>query len=114
MTVSDAKGNLSNTMPPQMNCPACGSDMRSRSLLSYHSLQPYRVCPDCNARYTADRKTKLRQVPIIILALISLGLTAAGALIEPAWLLPAVFSYFVLLVYVGYVVSKVSWVQYHN
>jgi hypothetical protein len=99
-------------MPLQMNCPVCGSDMRSRSLLSHYSLKPYRVCPDCNARYTADLNTKKQQVPIVLLTLIALGLTAAVSISGLVWILPAVVSYIILLVYVGYAVSKVAYVRY--
>ena len=95
-----------------MNCPVCGSDMRSRSLLSHYSLKPYRVCPDCNAKYTTDSKTKKRQIPVIILALIALGLTLAVHWKGFGWLLPAVVSYIILWVYAGYVLSKVTYVQY--
>lgn len=99
-------------MPPQMNCPVCSSDMRSRSLLSHYSLKPYRVCPDCQARYTADSKSKRRQVLIAILALVALGLTAAVRFEGLGWLLPAVASYIVLWVYVGYALSKIVYVRY--
>jgi len=101
-------------MPPKMNCPTCGSDMRGRSLLSHWSLRPYRVCPDCNAKYTADANTKKRQLPIIALVLIALGLTAAVHLKGFVWLAPAVVSYVVLWGYVGYAVSKVTYVRYHD
>lgn len=101
-------------MPLQMNCPVCGSDMRSRSLFSHDSLKPYRVCPDCNARYTADLTTRKRQVPIIFLVLIALGLTAAASLRGSIWLLPAAVSYIVLWVYIGYAVSKVTYVKYQD
>jgi transposase-like protein len=101
-------------MPPQMNCPACGSDMRSRSLWSPLSLKPYRVCPDCNAKYTSDSKSKRRQVPIMVLALISLGLSIGVTLRRSDWLLPAFVSVIVLGVYVGYAVSKITYVRYHD
>ena len=99
-------------MPPQMNCPVCGSDMRSRSLLSHYSLKPYRVCPDCSSKYTTDSKTKKRQVPIIILVLIAMALTFAVSLKGLIWLLPAVVSHIVLWVYIGYALSKVIYVKY--
>jgi len=101
-------------MPRQMNCPVCGSDMRSRSLFSRYDLKPYRVCPDCNARYTTDLKTRKRQVPMLLLALIALGLSAAIGIRGFVWLLPAVVSYIILWVYVGYAVSKVTYVQYQD
>jgi len=101
-------------MPPQMNCPACGSDMRSRSLLADSILKPYRVCPDCSAKYTSDSKFKRRQVPIIVLTLITLGLFIGVPLRGSALLLPAFVSLIVLWVYVGHAVSKVTYVRYHD
>lgn len=99
-------------MPVQMNCPVCGSDMRSRSLLSYYSLKPYRVCPDCNARYTSDAGTRTRQLPIAILALIASGLTIAASIKGLVWLLPAVVSHIVLWSFIGYHLSKMTYVPY--
>ncbi len=99
-------------MPPKMNCPMCGSDMRGRSLLSHHSLKPYRVCPDCGGKYTADPKTKQKQIPIIVLALIALGLTAAVSFKGVSWLLPAIVSHIILWGYVGYSASRVVYVQH--
>jgi len=101
-------------MPPQMNCPACGSNMRSRSLLSHYSLKPYRVCPDCNAKYTTDSKSKKRQIPIVLLVLLSLILTGAVGVKGISWLLPALVSQIVLWGYVGYALSKVTYVRYPN
>jgi uncharacterized protein (DUF983 family) len=101
-------------MPPQMNCPACGSDMRSRSLWSHYSLKPYRVCPDCNAKYTSDSKSKRRQVPILALALSTLGLTIAVTLRGSDWVWPAFMSHIVFWVYVGYALSKITYVRYHD
>ena len=86
--------------------------MRSRSLLSHYSLKPYRVCPDCNAKYTADSKTKKRQIPIMLLALTAVGLTFAVRWKGFVWLLPAMVNYIILWVYVGYALSKVTYVQY--
>ncbi len=88
--------------------------MRSRNLLSNFSLKPYRVCPDCNAKYTADPKTKKRQRPIAVLALTALGLTAAARLEGAVWLLPAVVSHAILWIYVGYAASKVTYVAYRD
>ena len=78
-----------------MHCPVCDSDMRNRSLLSHYSLKPYRVCPYCKTKYTTDPKTRRRQIPIVILALISLGLTFVVHLKELGWLLPGVLSFFI-------------------
>lgn len=99
-------------MPPKMNCPACGSDMRSRSLLSHYSLKPYRVCPDCEARYTTDSNTKKRLVPILVLTLVALGLTVAAHLKGFVWGVAAVLGYIVLWIYIGYAVSRITYVRY--
>lgn len=103
---------LDKTMPPRMNCPICGSDMRGRNLLFEHPLKPYRLCPDCGGKYTADQKTKQRQFPIIILALIALGSTAAFGLKGSNWLFPAIVSNIVLWGYVGYAVSRAGYVEH--
>ena len=105
-------GVAGKTMPPQTCCLACGSDMRNRSLLSHYLLKPYRVCPDCNAKYTADRKTKKRLVLVVILAVFSLASTTAIVLKGPVWVLPSILTSIVLLAYVGYVIVKISWVRY--
>ncbi len=102
---------MGETMP-RMICPVCGSDMRSRSLLSHYSLKPYRVCPDCNAKYRADPKTRKRQIPIALLALTALVLTLAVGLEGMAWLLPAIASHIILWVYIGYAISKTVYVRY--
>ena len=101
-------------MPPQMHCPACGSDMRSRSLVSHYSIKPYRVCPDCGAKYRADAKTRKRQAALAVLALLMLGLTIAAGIKGAAWLMPAIVSHIVLWVYLGYMLSKVNYVQYSD
>ena len=86
--------------------------MRSRSLLSHYSVKPYRACPDRNAKYTADSKTRKRKIPIIILTLIALVLTVSVSFKGVAWLLPAVVSQFILWGYTGYALSKLTYVQY--
>jgi hypothetical protein len=48
----------------------------------------------------------------MILALTALGLTFAVRWKGVAWLLPAIVSYIILWVYVGYALSKVTYVQY--
>ena len=83
-------------------------------MLQNLSLKPYRVCPDCNGKYTADSKSRKRQIPIAVLALISLGLTCAVGLKGSGWLVPAVASHVVLWVYVGYAVSKIIYVPYRE
>jgi len=88
--------------------------MRSRSLLSHYTLKPYRVCPDCHTKYTSDRKTKRRSIVIVILALVTLGLSIAVSVRGSEWLLPDVVSIVILWAYLGYTLSKVTYVLYHE
>ena len=99
-------------MPPEMNCPVCDSDMRSKSLLSHYSLKPYRVCPDCKAKYTSDPNTKKRLLPILVLTMVALSLTLAAHFKGFIWGVAAVLGYVVLWVYVAYAVSKITYVKY--
>lgn len=101
-------------MPPKMICPACGSYMQTRSLKLHYSLKPYRIRPDCNAKYTTDLKTKKRQIPILILSLTGLGFTIIAAFKGPAWVLLAAVCYIILWVYIGYTLSKITYVKYND
>lgn len=101
-------------MAPKLTCPACDSRMQGKSLLSQFSLKPYRVCPDCGARYTSDTRSKRRQVPILCLVLLALGLSLAIGIYGSAWLVPAVLSHMVLWSYVVYAFSKLAYVPYRN
>jgi hypothetical protein len=86
--------------------------MRGRSLLSTGSLKPYLVCPDCNAKYQSDAKTRRRQIPIALLALAALVLTTVAGRQGGFWILPAVASHILLWVYIGHTVTRVIYVPY--
>lgn len=101
-------------MPNKMNCPVCGSDMRSRNYLSLRGFRSYRVCPDCQAKYTTDACTKKRGLVIAAFAFITLGLSAAGFLIGPPWGLLAFFAGTGLLGYAGYVLSRMTYIEYRD
>jgi hypothetical protein len=88
--------------------------MRSRSLLSNYSLKPYRVCPDCNGKYTTDRKTKTRHFLILVPVLLMFVLTHAAITDGLAWLFPAVASHIAFWVYLGYAISKMTYVCYRD
>ena len=97
-----------------MNCPVCGSDMSTRSVPAGFSFKSYHVCPDCRARYTADNKTKQRALLIAIFALVTAGLSAAGFLVGFPLGIAAFGAGIGLLLFVGYTLSKISYVQYRN
>lgn len=97
-----------------MWCPVCGSDMRSRSLLPQFRFKPYDVCPDCGAKYRFDARTRRRALIMVVLALLQLALSTAGLRLGFPWGLAAFFGGVGLLVYVGYTLSKMSFVQYRD
>lgn len=97
-----------------MTCPICQSDMRSRNLLSHYSLKPYRVCPDCQGRYTADARTKKRNRVIAVLGLLTIALSIAGLNYGFPWGVASFLAGTVLLVYVGYGLSKLKYVEYRD
>lgn len=101
-------------MPGKMSCPNCHSDMRSRSLYAHFSLKPYRVCPDCQAKYTTDRSSRKRSLVVALIALLTLALSVAGIMIGFPWGLAAFFGSIGLLGYVGYFLSKIEYVEYHD
>lgn len=101
-------------MPARMNCPVCGSDMRSRSLLAHYSWKPYRVCPDCQAKYTVDFRTKRRQVVVVPFALITFAFAAAGYLRGFPWSVVTLLAGIGLLIYAGYVLSKMRYVEFRE
>jgi hypothetical protein len=86
--------------------------MRSRSRFSGLSLRPYRVCPDCGARYTADADSRRRQWPIAVLSLGALMLTVLAGSGDAGWILPALASHVALWGYIAYAVSKLRYVRY--
>lgn len=99
-------------MPAIRMCPSCGSDMRSMDLISHYQLKSYRVCPDCNAKFTVDRRTKRRQLLVIPLVFATFLLTVAVPLKGLIWLGPAILSHVALWTYLAHVVSKTKYVSY--
>ena len=88
--------------------------MRSRSLLSQYSFRSYRVCPDCQSKYTTDVRTKKRGLIAVVFALITMALSFAGTRIGFPWGLAAFLSGTGSLIYVGYTLSKLEYVKYHD
>ena len=77
-------------------------------------FKPYRVCPDCHARYTTDPGTRKRVLVIVVFALFTLALSTAGFLIGYPWGILAFLAGTGLLVYVGYVLSNMTYVEYRD
>ena len=101
-------------MPNKMSCPVCGSDMRGGSLLSLHGFKSYRVCPDCQAKYTSDASTRKRGLVLAVFALFTVALSVAGFLLGFPWGILAFLAGSGLLVYAGYVLSKTTYVEYRE
>ena len=83
-------------------------------MLSPHGFKPYRICPDCQAKYTTDTKTKKRGLVVAFFAVVTLGLSAAGQLIGFPWGLFAFTSGSGALVYAGYTLSKMTYIEYRD
>ena len=101
-------------MPRETNCPNCGSNIRIGSMKFGHSFKPYHVCPDCRAKFTTDTRTKERVVLIAIFALVTAGISTAGFIAGFPWGLVAAFSGIGLLIFSGYTLSKIRYVEYHD
>jgi len=90
--------------------------MRGGSLLfpHVHGFKSYRFCPDCQAKYTTDASTKKRGLVLAVFALLTLTLSAAGHFIGPPWGLLAFLAGSGLLVYAGYALSKMTYIEYRG
>ena len=83
-------------------------------MLSLHGLTAYLVCPDCKVNYTADAKTGKRALMIAVFAILTLGLSVAGLIAGFPWGLLAFVAGTGLLACVGYVLSKMTYIEYHD
>ena len=110
--VTLASAASSKAMPPKTNCPVCGSDMRINRLLPKIDLRSYKVCPDCQSKYTVDADTKRREWVLLVFAVITFASAAAGFIVGFPWGFVSLFSGTGLLLYVGYAISKMSYVSY--
>lgn len=88
--------------------------MRTAGMLTQFSMKSYRVCPNCQSKYTTDKRTRRRSVWIVIFALITVGLSVRAMVMGFPWGLASVVSGTALLVYVGYTLSKMSYVEYRG
>ena len=101
-------------MPPNMDCPRCGSNMRSRGMLDHYGFKPYRICPDCHGKYTTDVGTKRRAGLATVFAIFTLALSAISWFEGFPWGFAAASSGLALLIYVGYTLSKLTFVEYRD
>ena len=55
-------------------CPQCGYLFKGEELLDRKQpvFKKYRLCPHCDTRLIVDRKTRLRQIVLLILSIILL------------------------------------------
>ena len=81
-------------------------------MFASYSLKPYRVCPDCGARYHADPATRRRLWLIIFLALLVFGLTMVAALQGAWWWGLVVLGHLAFWSYFAYALGKMTYVEY--
>ena len=98
-------------MPARFSCPVCGSDMRSLGMSAHYSLKPYRVCPDCQAKLTADGQTRRRRLLIGVFGILTLALVGLSLRYGVPWGFAAGTSGAALLAYTGYTLSKMKYVK---
>jgi len=77
-------------------CPHCNQEVRINELPHPGWFENYRVCPNCDEKFTVDTDTKYRQAALIVILLIVLVFTLLLYYWGPVWLIPAIVSYIVL------------------
>lgn len=84
-------------------CPHCSVEIIIRELPHQGLFASFRVCPECNEKFTVDKKTKYRQALCIFLATISLVLTILLYFQGTQWLEASIISYVAvgILIYRG-------------
>ena len=88
--------------------------MRNRGVFDHYRLKPYMVCPTCQAKYTVDIHSKRRGLLIAVFAMMTFGLSAVAFQNGFPWSLATFISGTGLLIYVGYALSKMSYVNYED
>ena len=79
-----------------LTCPHCNIEICMRELSHPGLFENYRVCPNCQGKFTPDSKTKYRQAIFIVVAVVSLIITIMLYLDGTQWLIPAMISYLIL------------------
>ena len=83
-------------------------------MLAHYSLKPYRVCPDCQVEYTVDTATKRRRWLIALFAMITIAVVLVSHDRGFPWSLATFLSGIGLLGYVGYALSRMTYVEYRD
>ena len=84
-------------------CPYCNNEIRLKELPNQGFFNSFRICPNCEGKFTVDIDTKHRQAIFIFIALISLVFTILLYFKGLKWLIPSLVSYILLgvLIYWG-------------
>ena len=88
--------------------------MRGRSLGESYRFKRYRVCPDCQAKYVPDAKSRRRAWLIVCPALITVALAAASWRYGFPWGLLSMLSGIASLGYAGYAAANVRFVPFED
>jgi hypothetical protein len=95
-------------------CPHCSVEIRIKELRHQGLFKSFRVCPNCEGRFTVDTDTKYRQAAFIVIAVISLAFTILLYSGDSTWLIPAFVSYVVLGLLIYWGNKKVFFVPYRT
>lgn len=95
-------------------CPHCNIEIRVRELPHQGLFETFRVCPNCEGRFTVDTDTKYRQATCILIAVISLVFTILLYFRVSEWMIPALLSYVVLGLFIYWGNRKLFFVPYEK
>ena len=95
-------------------CPHCNQEVCIRKIPHPGFFKDYRICPNCDGKFTPDRDTKYHQAICIVIALVSTAMTIILYLGDTDWLIPAIVSYIILglIIYRGN--KRIYLVPYKN
>ena len=94
------------------SCPHCHNDIVVRELPHPGLFANYRICPNCEGRFTVDHRTKRNQAVALVIALACLALTILLYSRGSEWLVPALISYVALSVLIYWGNKHVRFVAY--
>ena len=86
--------------------------MRSRSIAP--TWKRYRVCPECNAKYVPDARTRSRLVLLVVFALATVALAVASHVYGYPWSLATVLCGTGLFIFLGYILSRMRYVEFRD